>query len=177
MRATHVDRRWTVQLEKYQPSASSCHPSGHPTQIWWFAQVEAQLITQGIAAQKTKDKYGVAFLSPEFATQGRDIILRIPDALPYDTLTQQLIARTALPTKQTPATLPIHWPGGPETNADSLPDAAVVRRQGYRTLLKEMFLQGLPVNVHMVLASSGEGKTLNEIAQLAEKSSQPPHLQ
>ena len=37
------------------------------------------------------------------------------------------------------------------------------------TLLKEMFLQHLPVDVRMVLASSGEGKTLNKIAQLADK--------
>lgn len=39
----------------------------------------------------------MASISPEFATQVRNLILRTPDKTLYDTLKRQLITRTALP--------------------------------------------------------------------------------
>ena len=63
----------------------------------WFAQVEAQFATCGITAQKTKYEYLVASFSSEFATQVRDLIFRMPDTIPCDTLKRQLIAPTAIP--------------------------------------------------------------------------------
>ena len=49
----------------------------------WFAQVEAQFTTKGVTAQKTRFDYVIASLSPEFATEVWDVILK-PHA--YDTL-------------------------------------------------------------------------------------------
>ena len=62
----------------------------------WVAQVEAQFATRGITAQRTMFDYIIANLSPEYATEIRDLIrLRPPGENPYDKVKEQLIKRTA----------------------------------------------------------------------------------
>ena len=145
----------------------------------WFAQVEAQFATRGITAQRTKYEYIVASLSPEFATQVRGLILCTPAATPYDTLKQQLIARTTLPKQRRLQQLFASTELG-----DQQPTQLLRRMQQLSgadgagadgTLLRELFLQRLPPNVCMVLASAGDGKTLEDLAQLTTKSSPQPH--
>ena len=60
----------------------------------WFIQVEAQFAARGIMAQQTKYHHIVASLSPEIATEIRDLLLKTPEDHPYAVLKEKLIELT-----------------------------------------------------------------------------------
>ena len=142
----------------------------------WFAQVEAQFTTRGITAQRTKFDYVISYLSPEFATEIRNLLLRPPEDTPYDTLKTELVKRTAASEQRKlqqfisgeelgdrkPTQLLRHMQqllGDKVGNAD-VPSSSFLRK---------LFLQRLPSNVRMVLASTYTSMDLNKLAELADK--------
>ena len=139
----------------------------------WFAQIEAQFATRGITAQKTKFDYVVASLAPEFATEVRDLILQPPEATPYDRLKEQLIKRTAASEQRRLQQL-----FNAEELGDRKPTQLLRRMQQLlgdkatntdAAFMRELFLQRLPSNVRMVLASTPDTGNIEDLAQLADK--------
>lgn len=145
-------------------------PFWHIDRTVWFAQTRGAIRHRGITTQRTKYDYVVASLLSEITTEVRD--LNVSDN-PYDTLKQQLIQHTCLPEQRRLQQL---------FNATKLGDrkpTQLLRRMqkllGDSTtaaeapLLCELFLQRFPANMRMVLAPSTEGKSLEEIAEQADK--------
>ena len=137
----------------------------------WFAQVEAQFSTRGITSQRTKFDHIIVALAPEFAQEVRDLILTPPATTPFDTLKKQPIDRTAV-SEQCRLQQLFHA----EELGDRKPTQLLRRMQQLmgetvtttdNAFLRELFLQRLPANVRMVLASTDTGKGLGELAQLA----------
>ena len=136
----------------------------------WFAQVEAQFCTRGVTSQKTKFDYIIASLSPEYAMEVRDLILKPPSTTPYTVLKDQLIQRTAASEQRRLQQL-----FNSEDLGDRKPSQLLRRMQQLlddkfsstdASLLKELFLQRLPGNVRL---ASIDSKDLETLASTADK--------
>ena len=140
----------------------------------WFAQIEAQFTTRGITTQKTRFEYVVSSLSPEFAFEVRDLLLKPPADDPYDTLKVELIKRTAVSDQRKLQQLI-----SGEELGDRKPTQLLRKMQQLlgdkmgatsdSSFLRELFLQRLPANVRMVLASADVSMDLGKLADMADK--------
>ena len=166
-----------VQPKVAQPQLSSLAVKLLP--FWpadpqiWFAQVEAQFATRRITQQRTMFDYVVSNLSPEYATEIRDLILKPPVENPYDKVKEQLIKQTAASEQRRLQQL-----FSAEELGDRKPTQLLRRLQqlagdtpGFTDgkFLRELFLQRLPSNVRMVLASTRDDTAIEDLAQLADK--------
>ena len=110
--------------------------------------------------------------TPEYASKVRDIILHPPESRPYDRFREQLVKRTG-----TSAQRRLQQLLTTEELGDRKPSQLLRRMQlllGDRAadtddaLVRELFLQRLPANVRVVLASAPDTTSLDDLAQLAD---------
>ena len=114
----------------------------------------------------------IASLSPEIACEVRDLLIRPPEDRPYDTLKTELIKRMAASEQRKLQQLI------GEELGDRKPTQLLRRMQQLlgdhagpitdNGFLKELFLQRLPANVRMVLASA-DCHDLAKLADMADK--------
>lgn len=137
----------------------------------WFCQVEAQFTTRGIKTQQTKYAYVVSSLQSEVAAEVRDLLLTPPQVNPYDTIKKELIRRTSESEQKR-----LHQLLTSEELGDRKPSQLLRRMRqllGDRTLevsiLRQLFLQRLPVNAQLVLASTSESVDIDQLASIADK--------
>ena len=123
--------------------------------------------------QKTKFDHVIASLSPEVAVEIRDLILKPPADHPYDVLRRELIRRTAKSEQHKLQQL-----FTAEQLGDRKPTQLFRRMEQLMgdhatstdsAFLRELFLQRLPSQVRMVLASADDSVSLAQLAQLADK--------
>ena len=137
----------------------------------WFAQVEVQFECSGIKKEETKFHHVLANLPQEVAMEVRELFVNPPDNDPYQVLKKTLIKRTAASEQRRLKELL-----SSEDLGDRKPSQLLRRMQQLLgdkdgmdpSFLKELFLQRLPNNVRMILASAGKDRTLQELADIAD---------
>ncbi len=137
----------------------------------WFAQVEAQFTTRNITSQQTKFAHVIASLQPEVAQEIRDLLINPPTDQPYDKLKSELIKRTSASEQKRLHQLLIS-----EELGDRKPSQLLRRMRqllGDNNLedriLRQLFLQRLPMNAQLILASSADTVSIDQLATLADK--------
>ena len=127
----------------------------------WFAQVDAQFITQNITSQSTKVTYVISSLQPEIAQEIRDLLMSPPTDEPYKKLkSEQTRLNQVLISEEL---------------GDQKPQLLCKMRQllGDNRLedgiLRHLFLQRLPTNTQRLLASSADNSSLDKLAVLADR--------
>ena len=138
----------------------------------WFAQIKAQFTTCGITVLRIKFNYVVSSLSSEYATEVWDLLFNPPAEQPYEILKRELMNCTSVSEQQRLQQLLTT-----EEHGDCKLSQVLWRIQqllGVKaatmdtTFLRELFLQRLPANVHMVLIPSAGDLNLEQLAQLAD---------
>eukprot|EP00794_Sanderia_malayensis_P012952 gene12952-biopygen10328 len=165
----------TAQTSRELPSVSGYSlklPPFWPNDpVVWFAQVEALFTTRRITTQSTKFSFVISSLPPEIAQEIRDLLLQPPADEPYEHLKAGLIKRTSASEQKRLHQLLIS-----EELGDRKPSQLLRRMRQLLgdsrledKILRQLFLQRLPTNAQLILASSADNVSIEQLASLADK--------
>jgi len=139
----------------------------------WFIQVESRLRGHNIRNERTMFDRVMERLPQQILTEVRDIVLNPPAADPYTTLKNAILQRTSDSQEQRIRRLLTA-----EDLGDRKPTQLLRRIQQLlgdcepeildSHLVKQLFLQRLPQNVRVVMASSEEKLSVQELATMAD---------
>ncbi|XP_065295035.2 uncharacterized protein [Dermacentor albipictus] len=138
----------------------------------WFLQAESQFILSGVRTEQRKYHLVVSALSPTAAEEVADLLSGPPSVTPYSDLKAALLERTTTSQRARMQQLL-----SAEDLGDRRPSQLLRRMRQLMSdnttvsddrLLRELFMQRLPVNVQMVLATATV-MDLNSLASLADK--------
>ena len=139
--------------------------------VVWFAQVEAQFVTRNITAQPTKYAYIISALPPDIAQEIRDILINPPTTNQYDTLKRELIQRTTASEQKR-----LHQLLSTEELGDRKPSQVLRKmrqllgdQQLDEGILRQLFMQRLPMNVQLILAPTAGTLPVDQVATMADK--------
>ena len=140
----------------------------------WFVQVEAMFATRGIRAQTTKYQHVIASLTHDLALEIRDVLLNPPTQNQYDYLKETLIKRTRVSEQQRLKQLLYDEQLGDRRPSELLRCmqqhlGAHASDASLNALLRELFLQRLPVSVRLVVASTKSEQSLDDVAEMADR--------
>lgn len=145
--------------------------------VVWFSQAESQFRIRGITQQQTKFDYVVTSIAPEYAVEIRDLLMSRPDHEPYNVLRRELIKRT-----QTSEQRRLRQLLTEEELGDRKPSQLLRRLRQLQgesamdtSFLRELFVQRLPANAQMVLASTPPSMSLEALAELADRVMEVSH--
>lgn len=138
----------------------------------WFAQVEAQFATRGIASDSTKFNHLIGSLSPETAAEVRDLLIAPPDADKYKTLKEEIIKRTtnseATRLKQLLTSVEMEGRKPTQLLRHMKQLTGLNKNLVSDDLMKQLFMQRMPNNIQIMLAAN-DSLSLDKMAELGDK--------
>ena len=175
--ANPADNGQTKEEQESTPSVSHVSIQLKLPPFWphdplvWFAQVEAQFDTKNIKSQATRFSHVVSSLQPEYAQEVRDILISPPKKDRYDTLKSELIRRTSASEQKRLQQLLTA-----EELGDRTPSQLLRRMQQLlgtsnidENIFKQLFLQRLPTNIQLILASTRDSMDIHKLSEVADK--------
>ncbi|XP_075740759.1 uncharacterized protein LOC142787025 [Rhipicephalus microplus] len=138
-----------------------------------FPSVEPVFQRHRVTSQTARNDYVIGALPPAVIAIVRDILRALPPDNPYDTLKDELIHPTTESKQRRLQQLLASEELGDRTPTELLRhmrlliDDQSAALDAYASILREIFLQGLPQQVRMILSVSST-ETLDSLARMAD---------